>query len=447
MKLLCPIDFSEPAAQAADVAAALATKRGLPLQIVYCAADWVMSAEIPVIDPQDQAAPEKLEAEAKRLAATGADVKSAMLMGTVHRQIATAAEDATEMIVMGSVGMGAAERWLVGSVAERVAESAPVPTLVVRNAEPLLAWLHEGRPLRVLCGVDFTVSADAAIAAVKQLMNMGPLELEAAYVSPAEELETASTLSASGVESEKMVSLERDVWERLQGLLGGLPAKVHVRGASGNSAFEFVRLADERKADLVILGTHQRHGLKRLSAPSFSRSVLHHTVANVLCVPVSAYKPEFRVPTIHRVLVATDFSEFGDAAIRHAYSLLPSGGSLQILHVCHSPTPGLQPLVAARVYFEHSMTASKLTAEAEEKLKTLIPRQLATAGVTTSVRAVQHDEVPAAICECAELFGADVICVGSSGHSAAATILLGSQVQDLISRSHRPVLVVPPPSV
>lgn len=445
MKLLCPTDFSKPAAEAADVAAALAAKQNLALQLVYCAAEWVAAAELPLTDPHDEVAPHHLAAEAKRLAATGTEVKTTVLRGTVNREIAAAAREDTEMIVMGSTGKGAAERWLIGSVAERVAESATVPTLVVRRAEPLLAWLRGDRPLRVLCGVDFTVSADAAIAAVKQLMKLGAIQLEAAYVARAEAAGVDSPLVTGEPSSEEVISLERDVWERLRDALGELPMQVHVRSAFGSSPFELVRMADDLEADLVVVGAHQQHGIKRLAGPSFSRGVLHHASTNVLCVPLASYKPEFRPVKVGRVLVATDFSTDGNEAIRHACGLLPAGGGLRILHVCGRPSTGIDPLVAARVYFDKSLETSKAVTEAEQRMQGLVPPQLATSGITLTTEAVDHDDVPAAICEAAERFGADVICMASRGHSPVAAALLGSTVQRVIALSHRPVFVVTPP--
>ena len=48
-------------------------------------------------------------------------------------------------------------------VAERTAESAPVPTLVVRDAAPFEAWARGERALKVFVGVDFSASCAAAL--------------------------------------------------------------------------------------------------------------------------------------------------------------------------------------------------------------------------------------------------------------------------------------------
>jgi universal stress protein A len=52
----------------------------------------------------------------------------------------------------------------------------------------------------------------------------------------------------------------------------------------GQSAEEIVRLATERKADLIVMGTHGRTGLARLLAGSVAESVLRTAPCPVLAV-------------------------------------------------------------------------------------------------------------------------------------------------------------------
>ena len=45
----------------------------------------------------------------------------------------------------------------------------------------------------------------------------------------------------------------------------------------------------------------------------------------------------------------------------------------------------------------------------------------------------------------ADRFRADVICMGTKGHSRTGAALLGSTVQAVLARTHKPVFVVTPP--
>jgi len=51
----------------------------------------------------------------------------------------------------------------------------------------------------------------------------------------------------------------------------------------GNPSHDIVRLAQENSADLIIIGSHGRHGVKLLLG-STANAVLHHTKCDVLAV-------------------------------------------------------------------------------------------------------------------------------------------------------------------
>lgn len=437
MQILCATDFSKPAQHAADVAAALARKLNLPLRLLHCGQDWALLGDLPVIPPDDEPFRSQLRAEAERLRAGGGEVLEDYRHGSASAEvIAAAAEQPTALIVLGSLGLGLAGRWLLGSVAERVAEGAAVPTLVVREPALLLAWLARGTALRLLCAVDFTPTSDAALAQLPMLAELGRLEVEAVH------LDESGAIARS---AEHRLARQRDVWERLQTVMGEQPVKVHVEETAGRPAEEFLRVAEDRQPGLLLVGAHQRPLWRRLTAPSFSRATLVQAHTNVLCVPAAAAREEVvRLPVIRRVLVAVDLAEPASAVIRHAGSLLPAGGALHLLHVCAEPARGINPVIASEVYFDHSLATEKARADAAEKIQKLLP-QIAIPGVTLSSEVLVHDEVAAGIDEAAERFGADAICLGAKGHSRAAVAFLGSTVQAVIARVHRPVLVVPPP--
>lgn len=326
MQILCAIDFSKLALAAADVAAALARRMGLSLRLLHCGQDWVSIGDMPVAVVDEEFVTERLAKEAERLRATGVAVVEELRHGNVSQEIiASASEQPTKLIVVGSVGKGMAGRWLIGSVAERVAEGAPAPTLVVRQPELLMAWLNGNTPLKAFCAVDFTASADAAIAMMSSFVALGNVEIEATYVRPAE----------APVDTEEQKTMrQRDVWDRVHAVLGDVPIKVHVCDRIGQSAVGLLLTADEQKSGLIVIGTHQRHGWQRLKAPSVSRSAVGHAVTNVLCVPITTLSPDLTIPEIHRVLLATDFTDACLEALRYAHSLLPSGGAIHVLHVC-----------------------------------------------------------------------------------------------------------------
>ena len=84
------------------------------------------------------------------------------------------------------------------------------------------------------------------------------------------------------------VQIEEDLLQRSQQRLGALAAELGLAGApcrveSGNVKAEIVRVARERQADLIVLGSRERHGLSILV--NFTEdTVLHAAPCDVLAM-------------------------------------------------------------------------------------------------------------------------------------------------------------------
>jgi nucleotide-binding universal stress UspA family protein len=440
MSILCPTDFSPASAAAADVAAALAGRLGVPLRLLFCSSDWIATGEVIVPFSDEGLIQRQLEAEADRLrGGTNLEIRVESRRGIAYQEIVAAAmTERPELLVIGSTGRGRAERWLIGSVAERVAERAPVPTLVVREPAGLLAWLLSGTRLRLLCAVDRTATTGVALTELAALKALGGMDLEAAAIGTGREADYGGEPEAR----------QRDIWERLRETVGEAPTQVHVRDQAGDAVSAFLEIAGEREAGLLVVGSHQRHGWERLRAPSFSRGVLVHARHNVLCVPVDAEiplpgtvaGPEAKLPRVERILFATKFGANWHDALGTALALLPGGGRVHLVHVCREPKRGINPLVASAVYFDHCLETVRSREEAEGRFRELPEAFTNLPGVRITSEVIVHDDVPATLCELAERMGVDLICLESK-----AGALLGGTVPGVLSKARKPVLVVPPP--
>jgi nucleotide-binding universal stress UspA family protein len=71
-------------------------------------------------------------------------------------------------------------------------------------------------------------------------------------------------------------------------MLGANVTKVGVETAWGRADPVLLALAKETEADLIVLGTHQRHGFGRFWLGSVSRAVLRDATVNVVVVPHDA---------------------------------------------------------------------------------------------------------------------------------------------------------------
>jgi nucleotide-binding universal stress UspA family protein len=453
-RIVCATDFSANARGAADVATAIALRLRANLILVHVAEGAHTYAEkSPEFRKEMRRALTSLHKEARRLRATGATVSDLILHGSWPEAaiVDFVEKDPPAFVVMSSVSKTAFDRWTIGSVSERVAQQSPVPTLVVRAPERLLGWAHQEWPLNLLVAMDFTTTSSAALAWVRELRKIGTCALTVAHVKlRPHEQHGVSLGAARGSKNASATGrrfLSRDLHMKVGEVVSG-NAAVRLTSNRAHPDAALVRLATDAHADLVVVGTHQWHGVKRLAHSSVSRSVLRHAPMSVASVPVSlaiAHGVGHR-PHIRRVLVATDFSAGGDQAIPWAFAAVPAGGVVKLVHVL-TPWEVPSPLVP---HYDPKRTNrgeyKRMVNEARDKLAALVPWEAAADGIESELEVISDRDPAHAIQAAATRFGADVICLGSRGRSGLSEVLLGSVARAVFAEGSHPVLLARPPA-
>ena len=450
MKVLCGTDLTPNSRRSVAAANALAKRFKARLDVVH-----VMHRSL--ADTLAQAVREMHEEECRKGLAEIAE----MIEGGgdhLHTRLATghadeelvklAADEHAAMVVVGSVGHRESGHWRLGSCAERVAESCHSPTLIVRDETAFTGWVKDDRVLRVMVAWDFDETGENALRAAADWAERGPCEITVVHVDwPPEEArrhgertDFFSTRNSPALQQ----SLEREVRERVEKVLGETPFGILVEGDYSRPDFHFAHIVKEHRPDLVICGTHQFHGLKRVRHSSFSRGLLHNCDSNLLLVPLVHPVVE-SVPRARRVLVTTDFSELGNRAVAHAFAQVADGGTVYLVHVVdpyHVPSPMIPK------YQTHGASEKEHEQEIQElrrRLQQLTPPEVGGRGITADARVVEGEPLAATICTLAERFDAELICMGSHGRGGLSRLVLGSVTNAVIARTHRPVLVVKPP--
>jgi nucleotide-binding universal stress UspA family protein len=174
-RILVPLDGSIRAERAIPVAARIARASGGAIILVRAV------STTPELWPSMEMRPELAQAvidagltEAKKylLAASTAKVVSnvptetVVLYGPAATSIlAVAHSSSADLVVLCSHGYTGITRWVMGSVAEKVAHHAAVPVLILREGGPVPAAPHPDatRPLRALVALDGSAHAKAAL--------------------------------------------------------------------------------------------------------------------------------------------------------------------------------------------------------------------------------------------------------------------------------------------
>ena len=288
---VCGTDFSGTATEAVDIAAGLARRLGTELILVHVDEFYGLEPVDPkMFDPELSERRSALNDEANRLRSLGTEVRPKLLFGSAFDQLVTAARDAKgRLIVVGAVGHGLARRLLVGSVAERTAESSPFPALVVRPGGRLASWIRGEHELKILAGYDFSAASDAALGWVNQLGEIGKFQATVLYSNwppdEARRLGYEGPLPLVTNPTDVQKKLERDLRKRVAAFLPSKEVKVIVEPGWGTPEGYLFELASRQKVDLIVVGTHQRHGIGRVLLGSVSRAVLHHANVAVAVIP------------------------------------------------------------------------------------------------------------------------------------------------------------------
>lgn len=435
MTILCGTDFSKSSSQAALAACAIAKRLGLPLKLVHVIDD---GASILASGSQSEAfqgsAQARLRDEAGMLEAQmGIHIEPVVVSGAPEEELVKIARATpASLVVVSSMGAKKHGRWLVGSVAERVAQSSPVPVLVVRDAARIVAWASEGHSLNILVGVSRDAASKRALEWAAGLRAIGPCSLTITqivrpYVEHAR-FGIADAAAATDLAPVVQAALLRDLRDWAGEAAGVGDASYSVFPGWDLVGVHLAELATAGSSDLLVVGTHRRAGLARLWQGSVSRGVVQYAESNAACVPPPAEaeaEAAADLMSFRSVLIATDFSALGNRAVRCGYRFMRDGGTVHLLYVTSSDSSAAQ-------------------VEAEARLRALIPADAASRGIATELHVLYEKQAADGICYAAARFGIDVICMGTHGRSELGGLLNGSQAQEVIHRVSQPVLLVKP---
>jgi nucleotide-binding universal stress UspA family protein len=308
---------------------------------------------------------------------------------------------------------------------------------------------------RILIAYDGSPSAATAVRAAASLFPTGR-----AYVAsvPSESkvhagtaLPVLPTMSPNAVREaigELEAEAEREAVETAQQAVEraralGLAAEVAPVRPSASAWTALLDAAHRVSADVLACGTRGRGAFARALLGSTSSRLLHHSDLPLLVVPDGAGALD------GPVIVAYDGSDGAKRAIEVVGRLL-SGHAVVVVHAWD---PAVHQSVAARalagpgdelrsiVALLRDSAAGDATATTQAGVDTARAAGLDAVGDTVE----SHGGAWRGVAAAAQTHGASVIAVGSRGHGAARSALLGSVSSGLVQNAELPILVVPEP--
>lgn len=139
----------------------------------------------------------------------------------------------------------------------------------------------------ILVPVELTPDSDPVIQRALAIAQQNQAALSLIHV-----LEPVGMAYAGEVPFPEDLNLERYVAEQAEQKMEGLRARLELEEkdvfvVTGSPKHEIVRIAKEQGADLIVLGSHGRHGLQLLLG-STANGVLHLAECDVLAVRIRA---------------------------------------------------------------------------------------------------------------------------------------------------------------
>jgi nucleotide-binding universal stress UspA family protein len=140
-RILCAIDFSDTSKEALEHAYALAEKHGASLVLVhawqlpaYALPEGAIIADSQYLGRIETELQKSLDEVVARFAGGPVSVSAKLSEGPAHLEVIRVAEEQkVDLVVIGTHGRTGLSHVLLGSVAERVVRTSPVPVLTVRH--------------------------------------------------------------------------------------------------------------------------------------------------------------------------------------------------------------------------------------------------------------------------------------------------------------------------
>lgn len=274
-KILVPTDFSPLADIALQYAAGIALHGHTDIYLLHVEPD-TLRLPLPGFHPDPREASQYHEVAAQSMAAACArlaqderykaiQVHQLMEPGDMYKCINKVIErERIGLVVMGTTGTEGLSDFFTGSNTEKIVRSASCPVLAVPD---------EARDMDI-CNVLFSTTLHRdqmqAFTAARMLQEFFDAEVDLLYLN-----------NPTGFESEADMQSQRQALEAESGLR---TRNLFTSENCWDEAATILKFAEEQKADLIVMGTHQRKGLNFFLYGSVAETTINYSKRPVLTV-------------------------------------------------------------------------------------------------------------------------------------------------------------------
>lgn len=292
---------------------------------------------------------------------------------------------------------------------------------------------------RVLFPSDFSAYSDAVLACLPDLRTAGLRQVILLSVIRPSDVPLPETINRDSLEFWQWSLGEKQNVAKMA--LEGKGLQVLTRIEYGNPAELIVRVAEEERVDLIVLGAQGATAAQELLIGSTAYEVIRRATRPVLLEKFGVIRELGHVKCrqvceniFQRVLHPTDWSECADAAFQVVKRLRAAGAKeVIVLHVQDERVMRQRSPEQLAEFDRHD------TERLEALCKTLRMYGL-------SAKPMLRHGIPfREALSVADAVEASLIVLGSHGRSAVREMLAGSTLENVVRLCRQPVLVIRPP--
>ena len=292
----------------------------------------------------------------------------------------------------------------------------------------------------IVCPLDFSEVSEEALRQATELARWYGATITALYVWPT--IPMGAIAAHSPVPPTHLDEhSRRDLTRELAGMVkrsGLAAAQVRALVVEGDPATEILRLAADHGADLLVMGTRGRSGLKRWILGSVTESVLRRAPCPVLTVTTRA-RAHVSPAQLRTIVCAVDFSEASLRAVEYGFSLAQEKRArLVLLHV----VTGLGNPADEALFLSPDF-ATRVKEDALARLRSLVPERADDWSIPEARVGVGRADIE--ILRLARERSADLVVMGAQRRQGFDGLFSASTIRTVASKADCPVLAVPAP--
>ena len=293
----------------------------------------------------------------------------------------------------------------------------------------------------IVVGVDFTPCSAVALGQAIRMAAWAGVRAHPVHV-----IDTAVVIELESVRSPMQMNIRdglikdaEKAWEEFAARVPGAEG-LALEVAINNRVVGILDRVRHNKADLIVIGAFG-HRKADVGVGTVATACVRRSPVDVLMVRDT--RADGGQSPFRRIMAAVDFSETSLRAVARAASVAARDQSeLHVVHVFRAPWSQLQ-FRLSRTQFDPSLQRRYREA-LEMRLAEFCRPALEAEGVKATPQVMDYAGHRSGIVECAGQMGADLIVLGTRGHTNLRDVLLGSTAERALSESTCSILAVKP---